>query len=147
MSSGTTRFRVWAAGCAVLAICIVSFWLSLDEAGRFSPPTSPLDRVAGLDTDARLGWAFLWQARDVLPPGATYTVRASNLESEMSLYMLSLGVLQGCTGLPSSYFGSPTLYAGNAARFILVYRCETVPENAVVRARLDDGCIYERRAN
>ena len=140
------RLGAWGAGCALLAGLIVAYWAGLPADGRLRVPTSPLDNVAGLSETPRHGWAFLWQVREILPPGATYTVVAPDRDTEMSLYMLSWAVLTECRALPTSYYGTPTPERGAEARFVLAYGCEGAVPGATLVQRLNEGCIWDRGA-
>jgi hypothetical protein len=122
------------------------YWAGVDPAIRFRPPTSPLDNVAGLNETTRLGWGFLWQAREVLPAGASYTIVASDPQTEMSLYMLSIGVLTECQGFPTSYYLRPSPDSGAMARYVLAFGCAAQPEGAELVQKLDEGCIWDRGA-
>jgi hypothetical protein len=94
---------------------------------------------------ARL-WNFLAEVRDKVPEGASYTLRASDPEDEMGLYMLSLGVLDKQVALPSSYFGVATPQGGEA-RYVLSYG-GALPraEGALLVFRARGGIVYERPA-
>lgn len=139
-----SRTSIWFAGCIALLVVIAAQWARTPSAERFRPPTSPLDRVGGLNEAKRLGWGFLWQVREVLPPGSTYTILAADTQTEMSLYMMSLAVLPELQGMPTSYYERPTAEVGAAARYLLVYRCSVEPAGATLVQKLDDGCIWER---
>lgn len=139
-----TSSSIWLAGCVALVVMIGAYWARVPGAERFRAPTSPLDRVGGLNETTRHGWGFLWQARDVLPPGATYTIVAGDAQIEMSIYMMSLAVLTECRGMPTSYYGKPSAAAGAEARYVLVYRCAARPAGATMVQQLDDGCIWDR---
>ena len=113
-------------------------------AAAFHSPETPLDLTSR--HGARL-WAFLMEASDAIPAGASYTVEAEDLGDEMTLYMLSLGIFFKQKALPSSYFGVATPDLGRRARFVLVYG---VAPSRVAQARLvravGSGAIYDRRA-
>ena len=138
--------RLWLAGCVALLALIGVYWARIPGAERFRPPTSPLDRVPGLNAETRFGWGFLWQVREVLAPGAIYTVVAAEPETEMSLYMTSRAVLPEQVAMPSSYYLRPSVETGAAARYVLVYRCAVKPAGATMVQQLDDGCVWDRGA-
>ncbi len=127
----------------LLALVVVR-WAAIPAPSRFRVPTSPLDNVAGLGETTRLGWGFLWQVRDVLPAGATYTIVAGDRQTEMSIYMLSFAVLTECRGLPTSYYGVATAERGAEARYVLAYRCAQEINGATLVQKLDGGCIWDR---
>jgi hypothetical protein len=138
------RQRLWLLGCLVLVGMIVTYWAQHPPGTLFQAGTDPVDDVGGLDEKSRLGWSFLRQAREVMPAGASYTILAGDAWMEMSLYMMSRGVLAECVAFPTSYFGKPAANAGAGARFVLVYRCALRPPGATLVRRLDDGCIWDR---
>jgi hypothetical protein len=143
-----SRVRVggWLAGCAALLALVALEWAEMPAANRFRPPTSPLDNIGGLNETTRLWWGFLWQVRDLLPAGATYTIVAGDRNTEMSLYMLSFAVLTEGRGLPTSYYGIATPERGAEARYVLSYRCAADVPGATLVQKLDDGCVWDRGA-
>ncbi|MCM2315363.1 MAG: hypothetical protein NDJ92_09465 [Thermoanaerobaculia bacterium] len=143
--AGEARRLVWFAGCVALTAMIGAYWWRIPAADRFRAAVSPLDRVAGMNTETRVGWQFLWQARDVLPAGATYTIVGSEPHAETSLYFMSLAVLTELRGMPSHY-GELPVEQGGAARYVLVSRCSLEPPGATLVQRLDDGCVWDRGA-
>lgn len=143
--AGEARVAVWLAGCVALAAMIGAYWWRLPAADRFRAPASPLDRVAGMNAEPRIGWQFLWQAREVLPAGATFTIVGSEPHAETSLYFMSLAVLTELRGMPSHY-GELPVEQGAAARYVLVCRCSVEPRGATLVQRLDDGCVWDRGA-
>lgn len=134
----------WLAGCAALLLLVVLRWGEIPAGSRLRVPTSPLDNVAGLGETTRIGWGFLWQVRELLPAGATYTIVAGDRDTEMSLYMLSLAVLTECRGFPTSYYGIATPERGAEARYVLSYGCAAEIPGATMVQKLDAGCIWDR---
>jgi len=63
-------------------------------------------------------WIFLSHAAQHVPRGATFTVRAPDHDTEMSLFMMAVGLLPEASPLPSSYYGQATAL-GDRARFVL----------------------------
>jgi hypothetical protein len=140
------RVGGWLAGCLALLVLVALRWAEVPAGTRLRVPTSPLDNVAGLNETTRLGWGFLWQVRDVLPAGATFTIVAGDRQTEMSLYMMSYAVLTECRGVPTSYYGIATPERGAEARYVLAYRCASGVPGATLVQKLDDGCIWDRGA-
>lgn len=140
------RTRLWLACCVILLVIVFARWAVIPAGYRFPIPSSPLDNVGGLNKTTRLGWGFLWQVRDLLPQGATYTIVARDRQTEMSLYMLSFGVLPECRGYPTSYYGMTTSDRGARARYVLSYRCGVDVPGAKLVQRVDDGCVWDRGA-
>jgi hypothetical protein len=138
------RAWIWILGSAAVLVAGLHCSRLPTLASAFRVPATPLDLTSG---QASRLWAFLMEARDAVPPGASYTVEAQDRDDEMTLYMFSLGILFEQEALPSSYFGVATPDSGDRARFILVY--------GAARPRLDQarlvrtvgsGAIYDRRA-
>jgi hypothetical protein len=108
-------------------------------------PATPLDWTS---PQAASLWFFLARARDRVPAGTSYTVQARDPDDEMSLYMLSLGLLVEQKALPTSYFGVPTPEFGNRARFALVFgtaRSRVGPGRLV--CEIAGNAVYERLAS
>jgi hypothetical protein len=63
-------------------------------------------------------WIFLSEAAHHVPRGSTFTVLAPDRDTEMSLFMMSVGLLPEASPLPSSYYGQST-DIGDDARFVL----------------------------
>jgi hypothetical protein len=65
-------------------------------------------------------WIFLSHAARHLPRGASFTILAPDRETEMSLFMMAVGLLPEASPLPSSYYGQSTA-TGKQARFVLEF--------------------------
>ncbi|HVT03340.1 MAG TPA: hypothetical protein VHL58_08185 [Thermoanaerobaculia bacterium] len=133
--------RLWLASSFLLLLPAVFFWtrLPLDDVARL--PLTPFDGVTtSVETDE---WDFIVRAHAVVPPGKTFTVRASTPQLALEVYMMSLGVLPEDEGFPSSYFGAPD--AGTKAEYVLDYRCGGKPDSAMQRlAAFPSGCVDRR---
>jgi hypothetical protein len=110
----TVVVAVWWLGVAISAITFFAHLHRPDEAD-FSL-RSPFDNTRSGHAEQ---WIFLSEAARHVPPGASFTVLAEDPETEMSLFMISVGLLPEASPLPSSYYGRPTS-AGDRARFVLV---------------------------
>lgn len=107
----------------------------------FALPDTPMNKVGPAYA---VQWRFLTQARDVVPPGVSYTVRDTTPDGEMSLFMFSLGIFLEQRPMPSSYFGGARP-DGFAARYVLAARGVTLDEPRLrVVARFREGTVYER---
>lgn len=90
-------------------------------------------------------WRFLYDIRGQVPEGASFTVRASNRDDEMYLYMVSLGILDKRVALPSSYYGVPER-SGDQARYVLVYGSVSAMEEGMrLVFQTPQGAVYERQ--
>jgi hypothetical protein len=65
-------------------------------------------------------WRFLNEAAFHVPRGATFSVLAPDGDTEMSLFMMAVGLLPEASPLPSSYYGQAT-EIGDHARFVLEF--------------------------
>jgi hypothetical protein len=132
---------IWLGGATAVLIAGLSTSRIPLSRSFLNIPATPLDL-----TNARLAplWSFLVEVRDKVPEGASYTLRASDSDDEMALYMFSLGVLDKRVGLPSSYFGVATSEGGEA-RYVLSYG-DGLPGTAGARLvfRARGGAVYER---
>lgn len=90
-------------------------------------------------------WAFLRAAATHVPPSGAFTIAAPDGETEMSLYMMAVGLLPESRPIPSSYYGTPTEPDGDV-RFIFDFggHGEPRPGWAVV-SPLPGGRLLERR--
>jgi hypothetical protein len=89
-------------------------------------------------------WTFLSEAAHHVPAGATFTVHAQDRDTEMSLYMMALGLLPEASPLPSSYYGRPTV-VGHRARFVLdLNGSESVESRGTRSVAICGGWIRER---
>lgn len=90
-------------------------------------------------------WLFLREAAGLIPEDASFTVIAGDREAEMSLSMMSVGLLEKARLLPSSYYGRP-VPAGAAARFVLEYGSyQSCREGETFVTTLAGGTLRERR--
>jgi hypothetical protein len=140
MRNENLRQAIWFVALFFLTAWMLFGWLRYPPQERFSLPETPFERTSGLDL---AHWSFLQEARDVLPPGVSFTIRASSTDDEMKLFMLSGSVLTGHRAVPSSYYGERRL-DGDSVPWILSYRCEVVPPGARVVMNLSGGCVCER---
>ncbi len=80
--------------------------------------TSPFDNTGSGHAEQ---WRFLSEAAEHIPSGASFTVAAQDRETEMSLFMMAVGLLPHATPLPTSYYGRSTS-PGTTAPYVLEYR-------------------------
>lgn len=109
---------------------------------RLRLPATPLDQTHALYAEQ---WRFLWQAREQLPPGASYTVEAADEAEQWPLFMMSLGVLTEQTALPAAYYATPLPHVAAAAEYVLDFGCHREPGGGKVTvARFVQGCLWRR---
>jgi len=137
------RDWIWVIGAAMVLAAGLHCSRLPSIATAFRVPATPLDWTS--ERGARL-WAFLTQARDVVPPGVSYTVQGQNPDDEMNLYMFSLGLFFKQEALPSSYFGVATPGPGCRARFVLVYGAAFPRGGGRLIRKFGEGAVYERAA-
>lgn len=90
-------------------------------------------------------WLFLREAAGLIPEDASFTVLAGDRETEMSLSMMSVGLIADARLLPSSYYGEP-VPAGAVARYVLEYGdCQRLGQGETFVATLAGGTLSERR--
>lgn len=90
-------------------------------------------------------WRFLHEAAQFIPKNSSFTVVAGDRDVEMSLSMMSVGLLAESRLMPSSYYGEK-VPAGASARFVLEYgdfRGSRQGETFV--ASVPGGTLWERR--
>jgi hypothetical protein len=138
-SASRISAAAWVGGTLALVALTLARWIAAPPS--LAIPATPVDRT---NSYYARHWALVNEARSVIPPGQTYTVIASDPDSEMLLFMLSLGVLTDHMPFPSSYFRVPMPH-GKSARFVVSYDC-VEPENARLLRRFPEGCVWERPA-
>ena len=107
----------------------------------FAMPDTPVNKIGPAYA---VQWRFLTQARAIVPPGVSYTVRDATPDGEMSLFMFSLGLFLEQQPMPSSYYGGARP-DGMAARYVLATKAVTPDEPGLrVVARFREGTVYER---
>jgi hypothetical protein len=137
-ASWTVSSVLWIAGTLSLLAPPLIRWVASPAPVTF--PRTPVDRVNGLYARQ---WALLQEARDIVPPGQSYTTIARDKEDEMLFFMLSLGVLTDRSPMPSSYWKGPVAL-GARARYIVSYECFEPPGGARLVRRFPEGCVWVR---
>ena len=132
---------VLLAGATAVLITGISVSRLPMSASLFRVPATPLDLTN--PWLARL-WGYLVEVRHKVPEGASYTVLAPDRNTEMTLYMLSLGLLDRQVAVPSSYFGEARPEGGDA-RYVLCYGgVAPGTPGAVPVYGARDGAVYAR---
>jgi hypothetical protein len=136
------RLAAFLGGAFLLLLFPYVRWAKLPFEQRVFVPQTPMDRTSGRYAEE---WLFLRLASGSVPRGATYGVRAADLKQEMSLHMMSLGLLPASRPIPASYWDRPLEPSGERPDFLLVFRCERPPGEGY---RLVQGvlgsCVYAR---
>jgi hypothetical protein len=117
LAGGTTKndvvAAVWLLGVVISAI---TFFVHLHRHGEIDLSLrSPFDNTRSGHAEQ---WIFLSEAARHVPSDASFTVLAPDRDTEMSLYMMAVGLLPEASPLPSSYYGQSTSM-GDQARFEL----------------------------
>ncbi|HVT44075.1 MAG TPA: hypothetical protein VMT00_06770 [Thermoanaerobaculia bacterium] len=134
--------RIWISAALLLLAVSSAKIVTTRRVPPLSLPVTPLERVHFEWSEQ---WRFLEEARPLVPPGSTYTVRAAGGDSEMSLFMLSLNLFRDHLPIPSSYYRQPLPDRGNSARFVLSFHCLPLDDPiATLVARLERGCVHQR---
>ena len=129
----------WWAGVAVLVVWLLLGASSTDLTAI--PPDSPFD---GTGSGHAEQWLFLDAASSVVPAGSTFTVDAPDRSTEMSLYMISVGLLPHAIAVPATYYGTPVA-AAETARFVLAYGGDSEVDGAVHTTRVRGGVVLDRQ--
>lgn len=104
---------VWWLGTGVALSLFCSMFVGL---GRIDVSLrSPFDNTHSGHAEQ---WSFLSGASRYVPKGTSFTVLAPDRDTEMSLFMMAVGLLPHASPLPTSYYGQP-MSIGNEARFVL----------------------------
>lgn len=137
------RLAAFLGGAFLLLLFPYVRWAKLPFEQRVFVPQTPMDRTSGRYAEE---WLFLRLASGSVPRGATYAVRAADLRREMSLYMISLGLLPASRPIPQSYWGDPLAEPSEERPdYLLVFRCERPPgeDYRLVQGVLG-SCVYAR---
>ena len=132
-------FLCWWLGLVIATGLVLRGALGL-EVSRL-PPKTPFD---GTRSGHAEQWRFLDAASHLVPEGATFTIHAADPETEMSLYMMSVGLLPESTAIPATYWGQAVAASGRA-RFVLTFepdkRDTAAPDRSVA---LPGGFLTDR---
>ena len=108
------RLSWWIGGFVATALVLLG---AVDTARCRLPPETPFDNTRSGHAEQ---WRFLSEASELIPPGATLTIRAPDPDTEMSLSMMAVGLLPEATVIPKTYYGR-TVHASAEARFVLTF--------------------------
>jgi hypothetical protein len=129
----------WWAGVMISACLVLIGAFDIDLSSL--PPETPFDNTRSGHAEQ---WRFLDEASTIVPAGSTFTVDAPEADTEMSLYMMSIGLLPNSTPIPRSYFGTPVA-ASESARFVLSFGIENTQTNdAVGTTKVAGGFVTDR---
>ena len=131
----------WSVAAFLLLLFPAARWAAAPPGTRLRAPRTPLDRTTPWSVP---DWEFLAAARDLVPPGETFTVRAADRRHEMNLFMMSIGLLPRGRPEPSSYAGFPYPGDGLSATYVLDFGCSLPPANGALVARVPHGCVLRR---
>ena len=120
MSSTTRTNRqrvmlVWWLGALVATVILLAH--PYRDGSPDLSRRSPFDNTGSGHAEQ---WIFLSEATRHVPSHASFTVTAPNHETEMSLFMMAVGLLPEATPLPTSYYGQPTSI-GDEVKFVLEF--------------------------
>lgn len=133
---------LWLAASYFLLVPPLLRWMDVPAPARLAAPLSPVDRTLWRYAEE---WLFLQRARALVPSGATVTVRALERPREVSLYILSLGLLPAARPVPGRYYDQPSEHAKRGAEYVLSFRCAPPAEAGLRRiATFEDGCVFRR---
>mgnify|MGYP001554346792 CR=1 FL=1 len=108
----------WWIG-AVVSVSMVLFGAPSPNLQHLFPDT-PYDTTGSGHAEQ---WRFLRAASVVIPAGSSFTIQAAETDTEMSLYMMAVGLLPRATAIPKTYYGRP-IKASESARFLCVFGAE-----------------------
>ena len=115
MTKKTLAVSVWWLG---VVISVMTLWVHPHRHGAIDwSLDSPFDNTHSGQAEQ---WIFLRQAARHVPRDASFTILAADRDTEMSLFMMAVGLLPEARPLPSSYYGQ-SLGTGEQARFVLEF--------------------------
>ena len=141
--SDRSRVQIASIAVIILAVFPVVNAAQTIAADGLAPPSGPVDRLGSGHGPA---WDVLELARDHVPHGASYTVRAPSRLAEMRLFMMSLGPLHNRTPHPTSYYGHPRPHEEAKARYVIVLGGDLgdPPPGCRLVAALPVGSVFRR---
>ena len=115
MTKKTLVVAVWWLGVVVSAVALL---VHSHRHGEIDlSMSSPFDNTRSGHAEQ---WIFLNEAARHVPHDASFTVLAPDRASEMSLFMMAVGLLPEASPFPSSYYGQSTGVV-DQARFVLQF--------------------------
>jgi hypothetical protein len=142
MHTGSTTTALWWWIGTVVAAGLVLFSAPIPDRTHVTQKT-PYDATG---TDHAEQWAFLENVGTMVPVGSTLTIQAMDAETEMSLYMMAVGVIPRATVIPNTYYGRPVAES-DSARFVATYGAEIAdPEGAADTIEIPGGTLTDRKA-
>lgn len=109
---------IWWIG-AIVSACLVLLDMWYPDVSPLLP-TTPYDNTSSGHAEQ---WRFLLEASSLVSPGSTFTIHAAEPDTEMSLYMMAVGLLPDATAIPRTYYGRP-IEGSESARFLLTFVAE-----------------------
>jgi len=119
MTKNNIVVATWWTGVAIATVALLAPIYRADKVALSLK--SPFDNMQSRHAEQ---WTFLKDAARHVPDGTSFTVVAQDRETEMSLFMMAVGLLPHAASLPSSYYGQSTPI-GETARFVLEFEGST----------------------
>jgi hypothetical protein len=132
---------VWLVATLLLFVPAAADWSQFLKQHPLARPTTPID--LGQPTYASY-WRFLRSARQLIPIGSSYTIKAADVTAEHELYMLSLALFSGIRPYPSSYLFAQQPGGGAEAQHVLMYGSCECPADAKTMRPVEGGCVCTR---
>lgn len=146
-STGPSRYQhiliaLWLSASAVLLVFAFLEWIETGSRPHVHQIPSPMDRTSGYISD-RI--RLFRKAAPFVRRGSSFTVRGSNDDDDMAMFMIGLGELPGRKTVPFSYFGHHNPNLSSQTRFVIDTTCLTQlgPTVRLVK-KFDEGCLFER---
>lgn len=129
----------WLIGTCLLLAHPLHNWLQSSAPLRF--PQTPVDNVNLLYAEQ---WLLLKEAARIIPEGHSYTAVARDRDTEMLLFILSLGALPGREPLPTSYWRATLGSEADRAEYVVSFGCVEPPGRNRLRLRFATSCVFDR---
>ena len=140
-----TRWRgfvdaVWCLGALISVVILLAHSYRFDAIDLTR--RSPFDNTGSGHAEQ---WIFLEEASRQVPEGASFTVVAPDRDTEMSLFMMAVGLVPESSPVPSSYYGQST-GRGDLAEFVLRFgESGSLPPSEIPVASISGGRVTQRR--
>ena len=133
--------RVWLIGAIAVLLGPAVRWTDFLRTHRIERPASPTEND---QPQLAAYWRFLADARRVVPPRVSYTIKAPTADDETQLFMLSQGLFGDCDPRPATYNWQPQSGGGRDAKYVLVYGTADCPADAPLMRPVKGGAVCIR---
>ena len=130
--------RLWIIGAIAVLIGPAVRWTDFLRTHRIERPASPTEND---QPQLAAYWRFLADARQFVPKGSSYTIKAPTTDDETQLFFLSQGLYGDVEPRPSTYVWQPQPGGG---KYVLVYGSAECPPDTRLMHSVKGGAVCVR---